>query len=160
MYVDENDEIVSKLEKEPVVEKRVKAFLSKVKHQETDFEDIAQRSALQTFGEEYFFKAQRISDYRALVGSADAVIVTIPFDLLATTLSTFEMFYDDVKQAIENKHAQQKLWLQKIDLKKSVAPVIKTLKSSTSIDAEIFKKSIMAKEDTSARKTHASKLLQ
>ena len=159
-HFDENEIIQQTLDKELAIEPKVNQLKVQKKYYDTDYEDIAQRNTSQTFCEEYYFSKNRVTDYRVIVNSAVAVIVTIPFSLIFTTLSTFEMFQDDMKEAIESHHGHHKTRIEKIDLRLPITSVIKTLKTPTTIGAEILKRSLNLKSDTRGRKFHVPTLLQ
>lgn len=95
---------------------------------DTDFEDFCYRGQWQTIGEEYFYNRQS-SQYRVVVNSADAIIVTIPYHLISTTLSTFEMFSDIMRQKIVEKTGKLQNWHDSVDERKKkieiARPIIK-----------------------------------
>ena len=160
VQVDVAEEIQNKLTSNTILEPRVRSLLVATSNKDTDFEDIALRNAGQTICEEYIFGEQRAAAYRVIVNSAEATVVTIPFDLIGTTLATFEMFQDDVKQAIEARHQHQKDWIEKIDFKKQKIPVVQSMCSPTTITSEIFQKTFGNKVNPGPRKIHVPKLLQ
>ena len=64
-------------------------------------DEICVREEKQAFGEEQLFPGLVSSvPYRAVVCSAEAVVARVPYSSIKLTLSTFDMFEPDVKDAI------------------------------------------------------------
>lgn len=83
-----------------------------------EYDEIAIREKNQTFGEEYFY-LQTTTKFRAVVNSASATIVSIPFADMRKTFTTFEMYKQEMAETIVNKITQQKEWRRDIDVRLS-----------------------------------------
>ena len=157
---DEDAIIKKKLGHGEIVEHRVLQLISKKVNHITDYKDMAIRTRGQPFGEEYIFSKDKRSPYRAIVNSASAIIVTISFELILNTLSTFEMFQDEMKSAIETKHNDYKLWQLNIDKKSYKILKLPEQITPNTLSEEFFKKTLKLKIDPGPRKIHVPKLLK
>lgn len=83
-----------------------------------EYDEIAVREKNQTFGEEYFY-LQTATKFRAVVNSASATIVSIPFADMRKTFTTFEMYKQEMADTIITKITQQKEWRRDIDVRLS-----------------------------------------
>lgn len=110
-------------------------YLANEFRKETDFEDFCQRGQWQTFGEEYFYKRVP-SEYRAVVSSAECMVVTIPFHLIANTLSTFEMYCDIMRTKITEKTGGLTCWRDDIDQRMKVKDLAKPTAKKSSMNLE------------------------
>lgn len=83
-----------------------------------EYDEIALREKNQTFGEEYFYLDSN-TKFRAVVDSAHATIVSIPFADMRKTFTTFEMYKQVMSETIVNKTTQQMEWRRGIDVRLS-----------------------------------------
>lgn len=115
---------------------------------ETKYKDLAQRDTGQSFCEEYFLRENRQSEVRVIVSSATATIVTISFELMSSTLTTYEKFRNQVKQAIEFTHSLHASNIQTHGSKRSTSPLVKRTEAHPSQSAERLKRSIIKNDET------------